>query len=73
MLDADRSLQEHAHRHARRIQDGMDRMLDRKAIQIDGVQFRLRMRCRMEGEPDNAMGLVLIGRDKRGEWLPCHC
>tara|TARA_Y100001934_G_C12207151_1_gene704164 strand:- start:733 stop:951 length:219 start_codon:yes stop_codon:yes gene_type:complete len=71
MLDADRKLQEHVHQNARRIQSGMDRMLDHKALQIDGVQFRLRTRMSVEGD-NQALGLVLMGRDDRGEWLPCH-
>lgn len=72
MQNADQTLQEITHRNATRVQAGMERMLDGKAIQIEGAQFRLRLRCSLTGESANAMGLVLVGRDERGEWLPCH-
>lgn len=73
MQTADTRLQGLVHRNAARIQAGLDRMLDHKAVQIDGAQFRLKPRFRLEGENEHAYGLVLIGRDERGEWLPCHC
>lgn len=71
MLEADLKLQDIVHRNASRIQAGMDRMLDQRAIQIDGVQFRLKTRLNLEDDK-HALGLVLIGKDERKEWLPCH-
>lgn len=59
-------------RNPHRIQAGYDRMIDGKAIQIEGAHFRLRTRYGMAGESVEATGLVLIGRDERGEWLPCQ-
>lgn len=71
MLDPDPKLSEISLRNYRRVQDGYDRMIAGKAVQIEGVQFRFRKRCDVEGKSD-AFGLVLVGRDERGEWLPAH-
>lgn len=58
-------------RNWQRIQDGYERMASGKAIQIEGVQFRFKHRATVEQDA-NALGIVLMGRDERGEWLPAH-
>jgi len=58
-------------RNWQRIQAGYDRLIDGRGIQIEGVQFRFQHRAKLE-QDQQALGLVLVGRDERGIWLPAH-
>lgn len=58
-------------RNWQRIQGGYERMILGKAIEIEGVQFRFKHRASVEGD-SAALGIVLVGCDQRGEWLPAH-
>jgi hypothetical protein len=75
MPPTDLALQDIVHRNPAKIQAGLEKMLDRKPIQIEKHQFTMITRARISGDP-LALGLVLCGRAAgetgEGSWRPTH-